>query len=138
MGKPKGKTAKEGRSLSREDRECLRLQTNFVGEERSHLSNTGRDQGRVLRSRSIPLNQPQSPHSTLEKNGPQIPEPPPPPLLVASSPSNPTEKVPSRDADTQFNPGICGKAHPLVAMKVKPLVLPQKSSLTPPSRQVVS
>ena len=138
MGKPKGRTVKKGRSLSREDRECMRLQTNLVGEEMSHLSNTGRDQGRVLRSRSIPLNQSQPPQSTLDKNGLQIPEPPPPPLVVALSPSNPTEKVPSRDADTQFDPGIRDKAHAPVAAKVRPLVLPQKSSLTPPSGQAAS
>ena len=45
MGKPKGKTVKKGRSLNREDIERLRLQTNLVGEEMSHLSNTGRDKG---------------------------------------------------------------------------------------------
>ena len=59
-------------------------------------------------------------------------------MVVALSPSNPTEKVPSRDANTQFNPGIHDKAHPLVAVKVRPPVPPRKSSLTTPSGQAVS
>ena len=104
----------------------------------SHLPNIGRDQGRVLRSRSIPLNQSQPPHSTLDKNGPQILEPPPPPLVGALSSSNPNDNINLRGTDTQFDPVIRDKTHPPVAGKVKPLVPLRKSSLTPPSEQAVS
>ena len=138
MGKPKGRTAKKGRTLSREDREWLRLQTDLVGQEKSHLQNIGMDQGRVLRSRSIPPFQPQPPQSILDKNGPQIPEPPPPPLVGVLSSSNPTKNINSRGTDVQFDPGIHDKTHPPAATKVKSPVPPRKSSLTPPSGQAVS
>ena len=139
MSKPRGKTVKKGRSLSREDRKRLRLQTDLVGQEMSHLPNIGRDQEKVLRSRSIPLNQSQPPQSTLDKNGPQVLEPPPPPLVGASFSGNPADNVNLRGTNTQFDPRIHDRTtHPPVAVKVKPPVPPQNSSLTPPSRQAVS
>ena len=57
MGKPKGKVVRKGKTLTKEDRERLRLQTDLVGQETSHLQDTGETQGRILRSRMIPPNQ---------------------------------------------------------------------------------
>ena len=54
MGKPKGKVVRKGKTLTKEDRERLRLQTDLVIQEASHLQDTGETQGRILRSRMIP------------------------------------------------------------------------------------
>ena len=85
MGKPKGRVVWKEKTLMKEDRERLRLQTDLVGQEMSHLPDTGEAQGRILKSRTIPLNQGQNTLSTiLDPLAPQVPLPPPPPLVQDS------------------------------------------------------
>ena len=134
MGKPKGTVVWKGKTLTKEDRERLRLQTDLVGQEMSHLPDTGEAQGRILRSRTIPPNQGQNTLSTiLGLVVPQVPIPSPP--LPVQTPSPPKQGVVqhTRGMEVQFYPGIVRNQNPPVAAKVKPPVLPHKSSLTPPS-----
>ena len=82
MGKPKGKVVRKGKTLTKEDRERFRLQTDLVGQEMSHLQDTGETQGRILRSRTIPPNQGQNTQTTMSGQvAPQVPVPPPSPLV---------------------------------------------------------
>ena len=106
-----GKKKQKGKSMTMEDRERLRLQTNLVGQETQHLATVGTG-GSVLRQlcrRSIP-----------------IPPPPVPPDTMRTQ-SNP-------DPIESFDPGIPPfKPDPQLsqtAQKVKANVLDSK--LTPP------
>ena len=133
MGKPKGRVVQKRKTLTKEDRERLRLQTDLVGQEMSHLPNTGETQGRILRSRTIPSNQGQNTLSTISGPvAPQVPIPPPPPLVQTPSPPKQGIVQHTRGMEVQFDPGITRNQNPPVIAKAKPPIPPRKSSLTPP------
>ena len=135
MGKPKGRVVQKGKTLMKEDRERLRLQTDLVGQEMSHLPDTGEAQGRILRSRTISLNQGQNTLSTIsDPVAPQVLIPPPPSLVQTSSPPKQGVAQHTREMEVQFDPGIMRNQNPPVVAKAKPPIPPHKSSLTLPSR----
>ena len=133
MGKSKGRVVWKGKTLTKEDRERLRLQTDLVGQEMSHLPNTGETQGRILRSRKMPPNQGQNTLSAISGPvAPQVLVPPPPPIVQTPSPPKQGIVQHTWGMEVQFYPGIIRNQNPPVILKVKPPVPPCKSSLTPP------
>ena len=134
MGKLKGRVVQKGKTLMKEDRERLRLQTDLVGQEMSHLPDTREAQGRILRSRTIPLNQGQNTLSTISGPvDPQVLIPLPPPPVQTPSPPKQGVVQHTRGMEVQFDQGIMRNQNPPVVAKAKPPVPPHKSSLTPPS-----
>ena len=101
MGKQKAKVVRIGKTLTKEDRERLRLQTDLVGQEMSHLQDTGETQGRILRSRMIPP-KPGTKH-TVHNIRPSSPTSP----STTTSPTSPD----SISTQTMGNPTYQGKGN---------------------------